>query len=105
MNDTLPNESLQATRDGVFSSAVAVHAFWSRVPELCRSAAGSIVAPTLVQQVYENETQHLGSDFSARDRPQPVLRHDVHRGRLQGASKRTGHGNPVEGGRPQRREG
>ena len=29
-----PNKSLQATRDGRSSSAVAVHVIWSRVPEL-----------------------------------------------------------------------
>jgi hypothetical protein len=30
------NKTLQATREGAFSSAVAVHVFWSRVPELLR---------------------------------------------------------------------
>jgi len=31
-----PNKSLQATRDGDLSSAIAVHAGWPRVPELWR---------------------------------------------------------------------
>jgi len=29
-----PNKSLQATRDGGSSSAIAVYVIWSRVPEL-----------------------------------------------------------------------
>jgi hypothetical protein len=34
MSDFSHSLSLQATRDGAFSSAIAVHADWSRVPEL-----------------------------------------------------------------------
>jgi len=34
MITTLPNKSLEPTRVSAFSSAFAVHAFWSRVPEL-----------------------------------------------------------------------
>ena len=30
------NQTLEATRDGGFSSAFAVLAFWSRVPQFCR---------------------------------------------------------------------
>jgi hypothetical protein len=30
------NKSLQATRDGGLSSAIAVHVIWPRVPELKR---------------------------------------------------------------------
>jgi hypothetical protein len=33
---TQANKSLQATRDGGLSSAIAVHVIWSRVPELKR---------------------------------------------------------------------
>jgi hypothetical protein len=45
------NKSLQATRDGRHSSAVADHTFWSRVPELGRymaSTVSSAIRPLIV---------------------------------------------------------
>jgi hypothetical protein len=36
MRPQFSNESLQAARDGAGGAAVAVDAFWSRVPELWR---------------------------------------------------------------------
>jgi len=47
---TTANKSLQATRDGACSSAVAVGASWSRVPELNRWAVSRFMrrAPLIV---------------------------------------------------------